>query len=95
MNKTTSYLYFGYKPFSRQLDLSCLVICEDFLVADIMIPTLTTHIDVLTIVLGTSLNLLEDIIVFRLCGIGSLGLFLLLASFILLLSSARPGISMP
>jgi hypothetical protein len=42
------------------------------------------------------LNLLEAvIIVVGLYGLDSLGLFLLLASFCLLLSSARPGISMP
>jgi hypothetical protein len=88
MHKIASYLYFGYKPLRRQLDLSCLIIYGDFLVADIMIPTLTTHIDVLTTVLGMSLDLLEDVVIFRLHGIGSLGLFLLLAGFGLLLSSA-------
>jgi hypothetical protein len=53
-----------------------------------MIPTLTTHIDVLTTVLGMSLNLLGDVVIFRPCGFGSLQFFLLLASFGLLLSSA-------
>jgi hypothetical protein len=42
-----------------------------------------------------SLNLLKDVVIIRLRGIGSLGLFLLLASFSLLLSSAQPGISIP
>jgi hypothetical protein len=88
MHKTAAYLYFGYKLLRRQLDLSCLIIYGDFLVLDIMIPTLTTHIDVLTTVLGMSLNLLEDVIIFRPCGFGSLRFFLLLASFGLLLSSA-------
>jgi hypothetical protein len=88
MHKIAAYMYFGYKPLHHQLDLSCLVICGDFLMADIMIPTLMAHIDVLTIVLGMSLDLLKDVVVFRLRGIGSLGLFLLLAGFGLLLSSA-------
>jgi hypothetical protein len=86
MHKTTAY-HFGYKPLRRQLDSSCLVLRGDFLMADIVIPTLTAHIGVLTTILGMSLDLLEDVI-FRLHGIGSLGLFLLLAGFSLLLSSA-------
>jgi hypothetical protein len=88
MHKPAAYLYFGYKLLRRQLDLSCLVIYGDFLVLDIMIPTLTAHIDVLTTVLGMSLNLLEDVVVFRPYDFGSLRLFLLLASFGLPLSSA-------
>jgi hypothetical protein len=95
MHKTAAYLYFGYKPLRRQLDLSCLVICGDFLMADIVIPTLTAHIHVLATVLGMPLNLLKDVVVIRHCGLNSLGLFLLLASFGLLLSSARPGINIP
>jgi hypothetical protein len=63
--------------------------------ADIMIPTLTEHIYVLATVLGMPLNLLQDIIIVKQRGIGSLGLFLLLVGFGLLLSSARPNISMP
>jgi hypothetical protein len=63
--------------------------------ADIMIPTLTAHIYVLATVLGMPLNLLQDIVVVKLRGIGSLGLFLLLVGFGLLPSSARPGLSMP
>jgi hypothetical protein len=94
MHKTVAYLYFGYKPLRRQLDFSCLVNCGDFLVADVVIPTLTAYIHVLATVLGMSLNLLKDVVIkFR--GIGSLGLFLLLASFGLLLSLASPGISIP
>jgi hypothetical protein len=50
-----------------------------------MIPKLPAHIDMLTTILGMSLDLLEDIIIIRLHGIGSLGIFLLLASFSLLL----------
>jgi hypothetical protein len=89
MHKIAAYLYFGYKPLCRQLDSSCLVLRGDFLMADIVIPTLMAHIDVLTTVLGMSLDLLKDVVsVFRLRGIGSLGLFLLLAGFGLLLSSA-------
>jgi hypothetical protein len=45
------------------------------------------HIDVLTTILGMSLNLLEDVVIFRLRGLGSLGLFLLLAGFGLLSSA--------
>jgi hypothetical protein len=50
-----------------------------------MIPMLPAHIDMLTTILGMSLDLLEDIVVVRLHGIGSLGLFLVLAGFSLLL----------
>jgi hypothetical protein len=56
--------------------------------ADIMIPTLTAHIDVLTTILGMPLNLLDDVIIVRLCDLSSLWLFLLMAGFGLLLSSA-------
>jgi hypothetical protein len=76
-------------------DIMIPTLTADFLMADIMIPTLTAHIDVLTIVLGMSLNFLEDVVVFRPCGFGSIRLFLLLASFGLLLLSAQPGLSMP
>jgi hypothetical protein len=95
MHKTVAYLYFGYKSLHCQLDFSCPVLRGDFLMVDIVIPMLTAHIYVLTTVLGMSLNLLEDIVVFRPCGFDSLRLFLLLASFGLLLSSARLGLSMP
>jgi hypothetical protein len=80
MYKTAAYLYFGYKPLRCQLNLFCLVNRGDFLVANVVIPTLTAHIHVLTTVLGMSLNLLKYIII-RLHDISSLGLFLLLASF--------------
>jgi hypothetical protein len=93
MYTTVAYMYFGYKPLRRQLDLFCLVNYGDFLMADVVIPTLTVHIHVLMTVLGMSLNLLKDIII-RLHDIGNLGLFLLLASFGLL-SLASPGISIP
>jgi hypothetical protein len=63
--------------------------------ADIMIPMLMAHIYMLATVLGMPLNLFQDIVVVRLCSIGSLGLFLLLAGFSLLLLLARPGITMP
>jgi hypothetical protein len=95
MHKTAAYLYFGYKLLRRQLDLSCLVNYGDFLVADIVIPTLTAYIHVLATVLGMPLNLLKYIVVIRLCGIGSPRLFLLLANFGLLLSLASPSISIP
>jgi hypothetical protein len=75
MHKTTVYLYFGYKPLCRQLDFSCLVSSGDFFVADVMIPTLTAYIQVLTTVLGMPLNLLKDVVI-RLRGFGSPGLFL-------------------
>jgi hypothetical protein len=94
MHKTTAYLYFGYKLLRRQLDFSCLVNCGDFLMADVVIPTLTAYIHMLATVLRMPLNLLKDVII-RLSGIGSPGLFLLLASFGLLLSLASPGISIP
>jgi hypothetical protein len=55
---------------------------------DIMIPTLTAHIDMLTTILGMPLNLLDDIIVVRLYDLSNLRLFLLLADFGLPLSSA-------
>jgi hypothetical protein len=63
MHKTVAYLYFGYKPLRRQLDLFCLVSCGDFFMADIVIPTLTAHKHVLTTILGMSLNLLKDVII--------------------------------
>jgi hypothetical protein len=94
MHKTTAYLYFGYKPLHCQLNFSCLVNCGDFLVADIVIPMLTAYIHMLTPVLGMPLNLLKDIVI-RLRDIGSPGLFLLLASFGLLLSLANLSISIP
>jgi hypothetical protein len=94
MHKTATYLYFGYKPLRRQLDFSCLVNCGDFLVADVVIPTLTAYIHVLMLVLEMPLNLLKDVVI-RLRGMGSPRLFLLLASFGLLLSLASPGISIP
>jgi uncharacterized membrane protein YhaH (DUF805 family) len=92
MHKTVAYLYFGYKPLHRQLDFSCLVNCGDFLMADVVIPMLMAYIHVLATVLGMPLNLLKDIVI-RLHDIGSPGLFLLLASFSLLLTLASPGIS--
>jgi hypothetical protein len=95
MHKTTAYLYFSYKPLHCQLDFSSLVNCEDFLVADVVIPTLTAYIHVLATVLGMPLNLLKNVVVIRLHDIGSPRLFLLLASFGLLLSLASPGISIP
>jgi hypothetical protein len=95
MHKTVAYLYFGYKPLRRQLDLFCLVSCGDLFMVDIVIPTLMAHKHMLMTVLGMSLNLLKDVIIIRHRGISSLGLFLLLASFGLLLSPARPGISIP
>jgi hypothetical protein len=95
MHKTTAYLYFGYKPLRCQLDLFCLVSCGDLLVADIVIPMLMAHIDMLTTVLGMSLNLLKDVIIFTLRGISSLGMFFLLVGFGLLLLLARPGIIIP
>jgi hypothetical protein len=63
-------------------------------VADVVIPTLTAYIHVLATILGMSLNLLKDI-VNKLRGIGSPGLFLLLASFGLLLSLASPASAYP
>jgi hypothetical protein len=62
--------------------------------ADVVIPTLTAYIHVLTPILGMPLNLLKDVII-RLRGFSSPGLFLLLASFGLLLSLASPGLSIP
>jgi hypothetical protein len=94
MDKMIAYLYFGYKSLRRQLDFSCLVSCGDFFMADVVIPTLTAYIHVLTPVLGMPLNLLKDVVI-RLYGIGSLGLFLLLASSSLLLSLASPSIIIP
>jgi hypothetical protein len=64
-------------------------------VVDIVIPTLTAYIHVLATVLGMPLNLLKDVVIIRLRGIGSPGLFLLLASFGLLLLLASPSISIP
>jgi hypothetical protein len=75
MRKKAAYLYFGYKPFRRQLDFSCLVSRGDFFMVDEMIPTLTTYVHVLTPILGMPLNFFKDVVV-RLCGIGSLVLFL-------------------
>jgi hypothetical protein len=94
MHKTVAYLYFGYKPLRCQLYFSCLITCGDFLMVDVVIPTLTTYIHVLATVLGMPLNLLKDVVI-RLHGIGSPGLLLLLASFGLLLSLASLGISIP
>jgi hypothetical protein len=92
MHKTAAYLYFGYKPLHCHLNFSCLVNCGDFLVVDVVIPTLTAYIHVLMPVLGMPLNLLKDVII-RLRDIGSPRLFLLLASFGLLLSLANLSIS--
>jgi hypothetical protein len=94
MHKMAAYLYFGYKPLRRQLYFSCLVTCGDFLMVDVVIPTLMTYIHVLATVLGMPLNLLKDVVI-RLHGIGSPRLFLFLASFDFLLSLASPGISIP
>jgi hypothetical protein len=60
--------------------------------ADVMIPTLTAYIHVLTPVLGMPPNLLKDVVI-KLHDIGSFGLFSLLASSGLLLLLASPGIS--
>jgi hypothetical protein len=57
---------------------------------DEMIPTLTAYVHVLMPILGMPLNFLNNVIV-RLHDIGSLVLFLLLASFGLLLSLAVLG----
>jgi hypothetical protein len=59
-----------------------------------MIPTLMTYIHMLATVLGMPLNLLKDVVI-RLRSIDGPGLFLLLASFGLLLSLVNPGISIP
>jgi hypothetical protein len=88
--KTASYLDFGYKPLRRQLNFSCLILRGDFLMADQMIPTLTTYVHMLTPVLGMPLNFLQDVVV-RLRGISSPGFLLLLASFGLLLTLAALG----
>jgi hypothetical protein len=56
--KTAPYLDFGYKPFHCQLNLPCLFLCGDFLMADEMIPTLMAYVHVLTPVLGMPLNFL-------------------------------------
>jgi hypothetical protein len=58
MYKKAAYLYFGYKPFRRQLNLSCVVLCGDFVIADEMIPTLMAYVHVLTPVLEMPLNFL-------------------------------------
>jgi hypothetical protein len=63
--------------------------------ADVVIPTLTAYIHMLATILGMPLNLLKDVVIIRLRSIGSPGLFLVLASFGLLLSLASPGISIP
>jgi hypothetical protein len=58
MYKKVAYLYFGYKPFRCQINLSCLALCGDFLMADEMIPMLTAYVHVLTPVLEMPLNFL-------------------------------------
>jgi hypothetical protein len=58
MYKKAAYLYFGYKPFHCQLNLSCLVLRGDSLMVDEMIPTLMAYIHVLTLVLEMPLNFL-------------------------------------
>jgi hypothetical protein len=56
MHKKAACLYFGYKPLCRQLDFSYLVSYGDFFVIDEMIPTLTTYVHVLMLVLGMPLS---------------------------------------
>jgi hypothetical protein len=80
MHKMAVYLYFGYKLLRRQLDFPCLVNCGDFLLVDVVIPTLMAYIHVLTPILGMPLDLLKDVVI-RLRDISSPRIFLLPASF--------------